>query len=207
MSEPDHPREPSTVHLDATSLRGLAHPLRVRLLGLLREHGPSTATGLSRRVGQSSGVTSYHLRQLEAYGFIEEDTSRGNRRERWWRARHRMTEFQHDEDAGPEARLLGDEYLRGVGRGYAERLGHFLDGLETVEEDLGRDWASAWTIGDYALALTPESAKELIAEIEALLERFPRAVPGAQADGLERVVVQYQVLPQAYAAPIEETTP
>ncbi|EME98684.1 regulatory protein ArsR, partial [Streptomyces mobaraensis NBRC 13819 = DSM 40847] len=29
--------------LDAKGLRALAHPLRVRLVGLLRTHGPSTA--------------------------------------------------------------------------------------------------------------------------------------------------------------------
>src|SRR6478735_11898073 len=71
---------------DTARLKALAHPLRVRLLGLLRTYGPSTATALARRVDQSSGVTSYHLRQLESSGFVVEDTERGNRRERWWKA-------------------------------------------------------------------------------------------------------------------------
>lgn len=55
------------------------------MLELLGLHGPATATQLAARVGESSGVTSYHLRQLERYGFIEEDPDRGSGRERWWR--------------------------------------------------------------------------------------------------------------------------
>jgi DNA-binding transcriptional ArsR family regulator len=53
-----------TVRLDARNLRGLAHPVRVRMLGLLRTEGPSTATLLGERLGLSSAATSYHLRQL-----------------------------------------------------------------------------------------------------------------------------------------------
>ena len=77
-------------HPDARSLRGLAHPLRLQLLGLLRSDGPATATQLAVRTGQSSGATSYHLRQLAAYGFVIEDAERTTgRRERYWRAAHR----------------------------------------------------------------------------------------------------------------------
>jgi DNA-binding transcriptional ArsR family regulator len=60
------PFEQDAVMLDPHNLRGLAHPLRVRLLGLLRSDGSSTATRLAERLGQSSGATSYHLRQLAA---------------------------------------------------------------------------------------------------------------------------------------------
>ena len=47
----------------------------------------------ARAVGESSGVTSYHLRQLAAYGFVvDDDAARASsRRERWWRAAHRTT--------------------------------------------------------------------------------------------------------------------
>ena len=71
--------------LDATALQGLAHPLRVQLCDQLSMHGPATATQLAARLNESSGATSYHLRQLEKYGFVEEDPGRGSGRERWWR--------------------------------------------------------------------------------------------------------------------------
>ncbi|WP_428995029.1 helix-turn-helix domain-containing protein [Kribbella qitaiheensis] len=38
--------------------------MRNRMLGLLRVHGPATATTLAERLGVNTGATSYHLRQL-----------------------------------------------------------------------------------------------------------------------------------------------
>ena len=64
-------------------LRALSHPVRLRMLGLLRAEGPATATGLATRLGLNSGATSYHLRQLATHGFVEDDDSRGDGRERW----------------------------------------------------------------------------------------------------------------------------
>src|SRR5688572_10834361 len=70
--------------LDLESLKGLAHPLRVKILDLLSTYGPATATGLAERLGESSGATSYHLRQLARHGFVREVEGRGTGRERWW---------------------------------------------------------------------------------------------------------------------------
>jgi hypothetical protein len=39
-------------------VKGLTHPIRLRLLELLQQEGPATATGLAARIGRSSGVTS-----------------------------------------------------------------------------------------------------------------------------------------------------
>jgi DNA-binding transcriptional ArsR family regulator len=61
-------------------LRGLVHPARMKLLQSLQEDGPATATSLATRIGQSSGVASYHLRVLAEHGFIVEDTERGTGR-------------------------------------------------------------------------------------------------------------------------------
>ncbi|MGO4429962.1 ArsR/SmtB family transcription factor, partial [Streptomyces sp. MCAF7] len=90
--------------LDARSLRGLAHPLRMRLLGALREYGPATASQLADRLGESSGATSYHLRQLAAHGFVEDDPERGKGRERWWKSAQSGTRVDSEEllrDADP----------------------------------------------------------------------------------------------------------
>ncbi|HZB35626.1 MAG TPA: helix-turn-helix domain-containing protein, partial [Gaiellaceae bacterium] len=56
---------------DLETLRAFVHPLRNRLLGALRIDGPATASELARRFDESSGATSYHLRQLARYGFVE----------------------------------------------------------------------------------------------------------------------------------------
>jgi DNA-binding MarR family transcriptional regulator len=66
-------------------LKALAHPLRQRMLYQLAFAGSSTATSLAQALGENTGSTSYHLRQLERFGFIEQDPDRPSRRERWWR--------------------------------------------------------------------------------------------------------------------------
>ena len=44
----------------------------MELLSVLRQRGPATASMLAERLGESSGATSYHLRQLAAHGFVED---------------------------------------------------------------------------------------------------------------------------------------
>ena len=75
---------PPTRELDLESLKALSHPLRVQIVNALSIYGPATASGLAERFGESSGATSYHLRQLERHGFIREVEGRGTGRERWW---------------------------------------------------------------------------------------------------------------------------
>src|SRR5690242_18100440 len=87
------PEEPNLRKLDARSLRGLAHPLRMQLLDALRFGGPATASQLAEKLGESSGATSYHLRQLAAHGFVADDPERGKGRERWWKAVHTGLRF------------------------------------------------------------------------------------------------------------------
>jgi DNA-binding transcriptional ArsR family regulator len=91
------PARPVVDVTDPRTLRALAHPLRTGLLALLRAEGPSTASRLGQRVGESSGTTSYHLRQLAALGFVEEVAGRGTARERWWRAMHRSTRWRTED--------------------------------------------------------------------------------------------------------------
>ena len=45
--------------MGAAQLRALAHPLRLQLLQVLSAEGPATASQLGRRLGGSSGATSY----------------------------------------------------------------------------------------------------------------------------------------------------
>ena len=56
---------------EATSLRAYAHPLRLRLIGLLRAEGPMTATQAAARLGDTVPNCSFHLRQLAKYGLAE----------------------------------------------------------------------------------------------------------------------------------------
>lgn len=70
---------------DPGKLKALAHPMRRRMLRHLAAHGPATSTTLGELLAAKTGTTSYHLRQLEKYGFVEEIPERSTGRERWWR--------------------------------------------------------------------------------------------------------------------------
>ena len=75
----------SARELDANALKSFAHPLRLRIYELLDEHGPSTATRLAGLLGQNTGATSYHLRELARHGMIETVPELGKGKEKYWR--------------------------------------------------------------------------------------------------------------------------
>ncbi|GAA3183077.1 MULTISPECIES: winged helix-turn-helix domain-containing protein [Streptomyces] len=78
------------------------HEVRTALLDLLAEVGTVTATEAASRLGYSSGLCSFHLRQLARHGHIEE-APHGGGRARPWRLR------QHTSDAdGPAEEEFGD---------------------------------------------------------------------------------------------------
>ena len=187
------PLEPAVQVTDVRALRALAHPLRNRLLGLLRLDGPSTATLLGRRVGESSGSTSYHLRQLAAYGFVEEVPDHGTGRERWWQARHRMTSWQAEQVVGQEGGSeVQDELTRLQIAGHARVLDAWLE----QREQLGPAWTTAASLNDYALRLTPPQARALAEELTAVLDRWLEQHPAAEpAEGSELVSVLLDVVP------------
>lgn len=184
--------EKNIVVLDAKGLRALAHPARVQLVGLLRKHGPSTATRLAERLGVNSGTASYHLRQLDAAGFVEEDAERGNARERWWRSVHLSTRFDDMDlaEQEPEATLT---YLHSVAAAYTLRAQRAVNEFHT----LPRVWRDAADMSDWALRLTPAETRSLHEELTEVIDRYRRDAPDADAPrDAERVMLITQILPE-----------
>ena len=175
--------------LDLAGLRALAHPLRVHLLALLRTKGPSTATALGGELGESSGSTSYHLRQLAGAGLVVEDEGRGNGRERWWRAAHSATHLEPADFADrPEAGLALHAFLPTVVASAARRAQEFVD--ETA--GWPKRWQAAADLSDFGLSLSAAELTELNAEVAALVESRRR--PPRRGD--ETVVFQFQSFPR-----------
>ena len=167
-------------------LKALTHPVRVRMLGILRVDGPATATTLATRLGINSGATSYHLRQLAQHGFIEDDESRGNGRERWWRAAHQMTVTGEDNVPDtPEGRETLDAYLQTVVTIYSQRL------QEAIEERplLPPEWREVFDLNDRVVRLTPSQADQLKEQVRAIIPGFEE-----DADG-EPVMFQFHAYP------------
>ena len=159
-------------------LRALAHPLRVRLLGLLRLDGPSTASRLADRVGESSGVTSYHLRQLEQHGFVAELEERGTARERWWQAQHQLTNWEPDELADQPG---GAEASAAMQRLQIEAWGRELRAWAERGATHGRAWTAVAGLSDHVLRLTPPQARQLLDELYAVIDRWSEQEPAAGA--------------------------
>ena len=177
---PEPPPVPAEATIDVTdvrALKALAHPLRGRLLAQLRTHGPSTASRLAGTLGESSGSTSYHLRRLAAYGFVEELPDEGNARDRWWRARHRSTHFDAaaflDDPAGREA--VDELLFRQLGQ--QQRL---LDNYLAEHSELDEEWRAATSMNDWGLRLSPGAVRELADELNAVVARWrdAREEPG-----------------------------
>jgi DNA-binding transcriptional ArsR family regulator len=167
---------------DAGTLRAVAHPLRVRLLGALRVDGPATASELGRRFGESSGSTSYHLRQLERFGFVEEDPDQPNARDRRWRSVHEFTSWQDSDFAEDEEGQAAIRFIRARQR---ENLNRVAVNFET--EDWDKNWRDAGGMSDLVARLSPASLTALDNQIIALVRQFEAR--DAHAPDAERVAI------------------
>lgn len=181
-----HPDD--TYHLsDLDALKALSHPLRVQILGMLRIEGPGTATSLAERLGESTGSTSYHLRQLARHGLVIQDHDRGRGRERWWKAAHRATHFSMaDFLADPEARLAAGALRSQWMRTY----GALVDGWLREETTWDPAWIDAATITDAWVRLTPQRLADLLAEITELIDRYDLGDQAGEDAELVAVLIQ-----------------
>lgn len=184
--------------VDATSLQGLAHPLRVQLCDQLGLHGPATATQLAARLGESSGATSYHLRQLEKYGFVEEDPTRGSGRERWWRrVPGGITIAGNELRESPASRDATDLVLNEFNRGKQARIDHWRANYG----EWPKEWVMASSEASVRLRLRPAELEQLHDELHGILDRWIEQMNGRPDDDLVDVEVQ------TYAFPVGIPTP
>jgi DNA-binding transcriptional ArsR family regulator len=190
--------EPMTVRqLDGRSLQALAHPLRVRILGSLRREGPATATILGQRLGESSGATSYHLRVLEAHGFVADEPGRGTQRERWWRAAQDATSWRATDFLDDPDELAAEQWLSGFAARTAMAL---IDSWQARRAEAPPVWRDAAEQSDYLMRVTPEQLRELFAEIHALVRaRLEAGELASDAPDAERVRLLLYAVPEETA--------
>ncbi len=172
--------ERTTHHLDGGSLRALAHPLRVRIQGSLRNEGPATATILAERLGESSGATSYHLRVLAAHGFVDEDVPRGTARERWWRVSHDMTSWRSDRFHDDPDERAADEWLAGF---LARQAMEWIDDWQSRRPSAEPAWLAAAEQDDYGLDMTAPQVEAMLAEVHQVVLHHLDAAAHALATG------------------------
>jgi DNA-binding transcriptional ArsR family regulator len=151
---------------DPKALRALAHPIRLALVGLLRQHGQLTATQAGELLGESSASCSFHLRQLAKYGLVEE-AGGGQRRERPWRATAMATSWPDVADDPKVEAAAG--LLRGVIlEHYAQELARWYE----VMPDEPVEWQRAAQFGDTSLYVTAAELAELSQRVRELLDAY-----------------------------------
>jgi DNA-binding transcriptional ArsR family regulator len=188
------------------ALRALAHPLRVELMNELSDFGPATASMLAERLGESSGATSYHLRQLAKHDIIVEDVERGSGRERWWRmAPGGVTIGSPETLDTPAGREANELISLGWQQNNERRLSTFLRrGLDTF----GLEWMESSTLSTSHLELTREQLAEFGREYYALQDRLKEkwkaereadeageSPAGGDASLRKRVQIQFNAFP------------
>jgi DNA-binding transcriptional ArsR family regulator len=186
---------PRTLEMDASTIKALAHPMRVQILRILRARKKASVTSLATELGETTGATSYHLRQLARHGFVEEfdDTApaekRSGRRQRWWRMavdELHTTGFGFLDDA--ETRAAFTFLLREEVDERSRRLGNWY----ATARDWPEEWQRASTDMSGQLELDPVQTRALADELAAVVGRYRELAPGPDA----RIVdVQYAVFP------------
>jgi DNA-binding transcriptional ArsR family regulator len=185
--DPDNPYGPHE-RATAAQMRAMVHPLRMRIIDALRNDGPSTASRLAAQLGESSGATSYHLRVLADAGVIEEDSDRGNGRERWWR-RAQPIYFPTDAESPDERAVEVAGRLLHVER-EDEALRRFLLGFE----ELPTEWNEATFTGSFPIYLTADELMAFGLEWLARVEALQRS-PDERPPGARRVVLSLRGIP------------
>ena len=167
---------------DERVLRGLSHPLRLRLLELLETEGPLTATQAATQLGTTPSNCSFHLRLLARHGFVEE-APRGTGRQRPWRAVDQTNRVKVDE-LDPAGRLAVRELLEVMAERYRQNVLTWLrtrDRYPAAWRDAAGETHSVLYLTASELAALNEQLHEVVAPYadRTRAERPPGGAPVA----------------------------
>jgi predicted ArsR family transcriptional regulator len=182
---------------DPRAMRALAHPTRLALLELLAREGSLTATQAGKLLDESTASTSFHLRQLAKYGFIERDDG-GKGRERPWRRvaeGQRWSQVAGDTERRAAASLLSSVLLERE----VESLFKWLDNDE-AEPLVWRDAAYG---SQSIIYLTVEELTELGSHYAAWLDEHTH--PERTGDAERRPADARAVKILSFAFPLPPT--
>jgi DNA-binding transcriptional ArsR family regulator len=192
--------------LDLVTLKALAHPLRVQIFDTLSIYGSFTASGLAERLGESSGATSYHLRQLEKHGLVREVAGKGTSRERWWeRTPGSVNIGSPDATATPAGRSAATMIFRQM-RYNEDKL--LTDFVERAVDELPEEWHESAAVATLNTRLTAEQLQKFAVEVMALTEKYVMPFKHQNVPGARPVHVVFNAFPviDGDVVPAEKTT-
>ncbi|MEO3875549.1 helix-turn-helix domain-containing protein [Nonomuraea sp. B12E4] len=150
---------------DPDVLKVMTSRFRMKLFSLLSQIGPVTVSELARRMDADPGQVSYHLRQIQKHGWIEDvpELARDSR-ERWVRAA--MGGWAVVDLKTPEARAVVRAWNSQWVIDQFERLRDF----ERTHMTLPEDWQDAAFGGSHHLRLTKDELTQLAEQLYAVLQ-------------------------------------
>ncbi len=152
---------------DPRMLRGIAHPVRGRILDEIEAGGPMRAADVAKRIDIPANQASFHLRQLAKYGLVEEapELARDGR-DRVWRSRY---EGGLSVNLGELAEQPGGKAAVAVFRKSWLAEAHGMIDRADQPERL-KDAMVA--VSQTALRLTKADAKKFTEDLNELVERW-----------------------------------
>jgi DNA-binding transcriptional ArsR family regulator len=183
---------PTSRSLTAGALRAMAHPLRADMYEALTAFGPATATQLGDRLGESSGSTSYHLRQLAKHGLVREVEGRGTARERWWErvpGGIDVSYYDHDDQASRMSAQM-------VARQWERSRAQMLDDYQSHPELVGREWYGASALDTANFGATIDELREIVRAWREFDQKHIQPLRGREAPpGGRRIQVHFNAFP------------
>jgi DNA-binding transcriptional ArsR family regulator len=178
---------------NARVLAAMAHPLRWRLIDVLKVDGPATASALAERTDQRVGNVSHHVRVLADAGLVEEAPELArDRRERWWRLVSPSLRWSPEDFSGDPAEEAVAQAAQSLS--LDRHAGHARAWFAAGDEER-EPWREASFSTDKWVHLTPAELAELNRQVIDLFATWSeREVPD---DGQRRE----SVLLFAYGVP------
>jgi DNA-binding transcriptional ArsR family regulator len=189
--QPAAPPDRKPVQLtDPRDIRALAHPARLAVIDELYSGRELTATECAAIAGLSPSAMSYHLRSLEKAGIVERVESRGDGRERPWRAAGSYLQV--------ESRGTGAGELAASAALSASVIGRTMEQFEAWQARRNREpeeWVDAAGASYGQLWVLPEEAKEIEEHMLEITEKYRGRRGGTRPPGARRVRFAVMVFP------------
>jgi DNA-binding transcriptional ArsR family regulator len=164
------PKRDVTQVRDSRVLAAASHPLRRRIMDVLRVDGPATATVLATHTEQAVANISHHLKVLAAAGLIVEVPERArNKKERWWTLASRALRW-NDSDFADDP--VGQAVASAAASINLERHAGLVRAWHAAPDDRHAKWADAAFSTDRWLSMTPAELVAFEGELQALIDRW-----------------------------------
>lgn len=172
---------------DPRVLRGLAHPVRSRIVAEMDATGPVRAADIARDLGIPANQASFHLRQLAKYGLVEEAPGEArDRRDRVWKL---VVEGGLRIDLQDVENVPGGPVAVGMWRRQATSWAHtVVDAAYTHQQDD----ETVVSITEQTLRLTKVEAEQVRDELGEVLGRWVERTRGR--DDARRTYLALQFL-------------